>query len=100
MRYTLLAEEVAQRDHLDAGAVNRTLYGDRPPGSADADEAWGALSSIERELRRERGRRVAVQAVLDPRSLRYPTPRPAPLRARRPVPRRARRTDHPRAQRI
>ncbi|MFQ5557182.1 MAG: transglutaminase-like domain-containing protein [Acidimicrobiales bacterium] len=79
--------------------VNAALYSDRPPDPDDADEAWRLLGHIERALTEVRGHGVRLRATLDPRSLRYPTPRPAPQRARRPHPSRRRRTDHPRVQR-
>ena len=79
--------------------VNVMLYSDTPPNWDDAEDAWGLLRDIEGHLRAERGRSVTVRARIDPRSLRYPTPRPSPNRARRPHPPRVPRTDHPRVQR-
>ncbi len=78
--------------------VNVTLYSDAPPSWDDAEDAWDLLGDIEGRLRESRGRSVALKARFDPRSLRFPTPRPAPNRARRPHPPRSRRTDHPRVQ--
>ena len=79
--------------------VNITLYSDAPPTWDDAEDAWAFLDDIEGQLRESRGRSVALKARLDPRSLRYPTPRPAPNRARRPHLPRSTRSDHPRVQR-
>ena len=79
--------------------VNTTLYSDAPPSWDDAEDAWQLLDEIEGHLRDSQGRSVMLKARLDPRSLRYPTPRPAPNRARRPHLPRQSRTDHPRVQR-
>jgi hypothetical protein len=79
--------------------VNVTLYSDTPPSWDDAEVAWELLRDIESKLKEAQGRSVSMRAHLDPRSLRFPTPRPAPHRGRRPHPSRAIRTDHPRVQR-
>ena len=79
--------------------VNLTLYSDTPPSWDDAEVAWDLLRDIEGKMRETRGRSVSMRARLDFRSLRFPTPRPAPHRGRRPHPPRAIRTDHPRVQR-
>jgi hypothetical protein len=79
--------------------VNVTLYSDNPPTWDDAENAWELLRDIEVRLRQSQGRAVSARSRLDPRSLRYPTPRPAPNRSRRPHVARTVRTDHPRVQR-